>query len=57
MTVSGLLQLAAELRKRAAAAKSEEEKRDLLFLAEEYEAEARRGAPDKLVPFSVRLPK
>ena len=56
MTPPGLLQLAAELRKRAAAARLQA-KADLLFLAEEYEAAARCGAPDKDVPFSVRIPK
>lgn len=56
MTCRGLLQLAAELRKRAAAA-TFQEKADLLFLADEYEATARLGASDKDVPFSVRLPK
>ncbi len=56
MTRHGPLQLAAELRKRAAAARLQE-KADLLFLAEEYEAAARCGAPDKDVPFSVRIPK
>lgn len=56
MTPLGLLQLAAELRKRAAAARLQE-RADLLFLAEEYEATARRGQPDKDASFSVRLPK
>lgn len=56
MTPPGPLQLAIELRKRAAAARLQE-RADLLFLAEEYEATARRGASDKDVPFSVRLPK
>ncbi len=51
-----LLQLAAELRERAAAA-AEPERADLLFLAEEYEASARAGCADKVGAFSVKIPK
>lgn len=56
MTSLALLQLAAELRRRAAAA-SHSEKADLLFLAEEYETTAGSGRVDKEGGFSVKLPK
>jgi len=56
MTPSSLLQVAAELRERAAAA-GEAERAELLFLAQEYETSARDGFADKAHPFSVILPK
>jgi len=51
-----LLQLAAEFRRRAAAAQLPE-KADLIFLAQEYEAAARIAPMDKEGSFSVKLPK
>lgn len=51
-----LLQIAAELRARAAAA-SPAEQADLLYLAEEYEASARETGTDKVRPFTVYMPK
>lgn len=56
MTPHMLLQLAAELRERAAVADLPE-RADLLYLAEEYEASARSGHADKTRGFSVKLPK
>lgn len=56
MTPPTLLQLATELRRRAAAAELQQ-KADLLFLAEEYEATARGHTQDKDLRFSVKLPK
>ncbi len=51
-----LLEIAAELRARAAAAPAAE-RADLLYLAEEYEASARNAAMDKVRPFNVYMPK
>jgi hypothetical protein len=51
-----LLQIAAELRARAAVA-SAAERADLLYLAEEYEASARNAATDKVGSFTVYMPK
>lgn len=56
MAPSAMLQLAAELRERAAVV-TDPERADLLFLAEEYEASARTGGTDKVRGFSVTLPK
>lgn len=56
MTPSAMLQLAAELRERAAVA-TDPERTDLLYLAEEYEASARAGEADKVRGFSVKIPK
>lgn len=56
MTPHMLLQLAAELRARAAVAENPE-RADLLYLAEEYEASARSGPAEKTRGFSVKLPK
>ena len=57
MSTAKLLQIAAELRARAAAAATQAEYADLIYLAEEYEASARSSATVKLPPFSVRMPK
>ena len=54
MTSHSLLQIAAEFRARAAAAVLEAERRELLYLAEEYEAVACADFP---APFSVKIPK
>ena len=51
-----LLQIALELRERAAAAEAHQ-RADLLFLAEEYEATARQRDLDNAARFSVKLPK
>jgi len=56
MQPSELLQIAAEFRALAAAA-TEAERADLLYLAEEYEASARAGPQDKVRPFSVLMLK
>lgn len=56
MQPSELLQIAAQFRVLAAAA-TEAERADLLYLAEEYEASARAGPQDKLRPFTVQMPK
>ena len=57
MTLHSLLQIATEFRARAAAAVLEDERRELLYLAEEYEAVACAEFPDRMAPFSVNLPK
>ena len=57
MTLHSLLQIATEFRARAVAAVLEDERRELLYLAEEYEAAACAEFPDRMAPFSVKLPK
>lgn len=57
MTSHMLLQIAAEFRQRAAVAASDTERVELLYLAEEYEVVACAEFPDRIQPFSVKLPK
>lgn len=52
-----LLQIATEFRERAAVAVLETERAELLYLAEEYEAVASADFPDRIAPFSVKIPK
>lgn len=57
MNAHMLLQIAVEFRERAAVAVSDEDRTELLYLAEEYEAVACADLPHKIHPFSVKIPK
>lgn len=57
MTSHALLQIATEFRERAAVAVLEAERIELLYLADEYEAVACADFPDRIHPFSVKIPK
>lgn len=57
MISHSLLQIATEFRERAAVAVLETERAELLYLAEEYEAVACADFPDRIGPFSVKIPK